>query len=109
MPSLVHLRSDARLATKKGYTRSKKSKNLTDPRECAYRTPGAPPRQPEQFQFGQSVLGRRVSFTKQDSQTLVPSLKVKTALRMKSISAPHFPQSSVCASLTSTPGQLRGA
>jgi hypothetical protein len=50
------------------------------------------------FQFGQSLLGRRVSFTKQDSQTLVPFLSVKSTLRVGSISVSHFPQSSTCAS-----------
>jgi hypothetical protein len=52
-------------------------------------------------QFGQSLLGRRVSFTKQESQTLVPSFKVKSTLRVASISAPHLPQTSICDSLIS--------
>jgi hypothetical protein len=53
-------------------------------------------------QFGQSVFGLGVSFTKHDSHTRVPSFSVKSTLRLKSISDPHFPQSSVCASLIST-------
>jgi hypothetical protein len=39
--------------------------------------------------------------TKQASQTRVPSLSVKSTLRLGSISAPHFPQRSVCASAIS--------
>jgi len=49
----------------------------------------------EQFQFGQSLLGLRVSFTKHDSHTLFPSFVVKSTLRVRSISVPHFPQTSM--------------
>jgi hypothetical protein len=51
-----------------------------------------------EFQFDQSFLGRaarRVSFTKQVSHTRVPSLSVKSTRRVASISAPHFPQTSI--------------
>ena len=57
------------------------------------------------YQFDQSFLnwiGHGVSFTKQDSQTLVPFFSVKSTIRLTSISAPHFPQSSVGAWLIST-------
>ena len=50
-------------------------------------------------QLGRSVLGRGVSLTKQESQTRVPSFKVKSTLRLESIAAPHFPQTSPGASL----------
>jgi len=49
--------------------------------------------------WGQSLLGRRVSFTKQESQTRVPSFRVKSTRRFGSISAPHFPQRSTGVSL----------
>ena len=61
------------------------------------------------FQFGHSLFGRRVSFTKQDSQTLVPSFSVKSTLRLNSISAPHFPHDSVWASFISTLVRLASA
>jgi hypothetical protein len=48
---------------------------------------------------GQSLLGRRVSFTKQESQTRVPSFRVKSTRRLGSISAPHFPHRSTGVSL----------
>ena len=38
-----------------------------------------------------SCVCRGVSSTKQASQTLVPSLSVKSTRRVRSISAPHFP------------------
>jgi hypothetical protein len=41
-----------------------------------------------------SALGRGVSRTKQESQTRVPSFSVKSTLRLESIAAPHFPQTS---------------
>ena len=50
-------------------------------------------------QFGQSLLGRQVSFTKHDSHTLVPFVRVKSTLRAGSISASHFPQTSIGVSL----------
>ena len=43
-----------------------------------------------------------VPFTKHDSHTLVPSLRVKSTLRVGSIPAPHFPHSSSCASFIAT-------
>jgi hypothetical protein len=46
-----------------------------------------------------SVLGRGVSRTKQESQTRVPSFRVKSTLRLESIAAPHFPQTSPGVSL----------
>src|SRR5580700_7541006 len=45
-------------------------------------------------QLGRSRLGRGVSLTKQESQTRVPSFSVKSTLRLESIAAPHFPQTS---------------
>jgi transposase len=42
---------------------------------------------------------RGVSLTKQESQTLVPSFRVKSTRRLRSISASHFPQMSWSASL----------
>ena len=36
-------------------------------------------------------VGLAVPFTKQESQTLVPSFRVKSTRRVGSISAPHFP------------------
>jgi hypothetical protein len=39
-------------------------------------------------------VGLRVPFTKQESQTRVPSFRVKSTRRVGSISAPHFPQRS---------------
>ena len=59
------------------------------------------------FQLGQSLLrcvGRRGSFTKQESQILVSFFGVKSTVRMESISAPHFSQRSACVSLISTFG-----
>ena len=59
----------------------------------------------DRYQFGQSILGcvcRGASLTKHCSQTRVPFLSVKSTLRVGSMSAPHFPQSSVCALLIST-------
>jgi len=44
-------------------------------------------------------LGRGVSLTKQESQTRVPSFRVKSTLRLESIAAPHFPQTSPGVSL----------
>jgi hypothetical protein len=57
----------------------------------------------KRYQFDQSFLGwvgRGVSFTKHASQTLVPSLSVKSTRRLRSISASHFPQMSWSASLS---------
>jgi hypothetical protein len=45
-------------------------------------------------------VGPRVSLTKQDSHTLVPSFSVKSTRRRRSISASHFPQMSWTASLS---------
>jgi hypothetical protein len=48
-------------------------------------------------QFDRSLVvraGRGVSLTKQESQTRVPSFSVKSILRLRSISASHFPQTS---------------
>jgi len=39
-------------------------------------------------------VGLCVPFTKHESQTLVPSFRVKSTLRVASISAPHFPHRS---------------
>ena len=39
---------------------------------------------------------------KQESQTLVPSFRMKSTVRLESISAPHSPQGSACVSLIST-------
>ncbi len=50
-------------------------------------------------QLGRSLLGRGVSLTKQESQTRVPSFRVKSTLRLESIAAPHFPQTSLGVSL----------
>ena len=57
------------------------------------------------FQLRQSRWccgGRGVSLTKHGSHTLVPFFSVKSTLRLESISAPHFPQDSVWASLIPT-------
>jgi hypothetical protein len=43
-------------------------------------------------------VGRGVSLTKHGSQTRVPSFRVKSTLRLKSISAPHLPHCSALAS-----------
>ncbi len=53
----------------------------------------------EDSQLARSVLGRGVSRTKQESQTRVPSFRVKSTLRFESIAAPHFPQTSLGISL----------
>jgi hypothetical protein len=58
-------------------------------------------------QLGQSVFGHRVSFAEQESKTRVPSFVVKSTLLVGSISAPHFPQRSVCVSLISPPSRWR--
>jgi hypothetical protein len=50
-------------------------------------------------QLGRSLLGRGVSLTKQESQTRVPSFRVKSTRRLESIAAPHFPQTSLGVSL----------
>lgn len=50
-------------------------------------------------QLVRSLFGRGVSLTKQESQTRVPSFRVKSTLRLESIAAPHFPQTSLGASL----------
>src|SRR5579862_9495614 len=42
-----------------------------------------------------SSLDRLVPLTKQDSQTRVPSFKVKSTRRVGSISTPHFPHRSM--------------
>lgn len=44
-------------------------------------------------------VGRGVSLTKQELQTLVPSFSVKSTRRLRSISASHFPQMSWSVSL----------
>ena len=54
---------------------------------------------PAGSQSVRSDLGRGVSRTKQESQTRVPSFRVKSTRRFESISAPHFPQTSARVSL----------
>jgi hypothetical protein len=49
---------------------------------------------PYRHDFSSERVGRSVPFTKQESQTLVPSFSVKSTRRLASISAPHFPQRS---------------
>jgi hypothetical protein len=44
--------------------------------------------------FSEERVGLFVPFTKQESQTRVPSFRVKSTRRVGSISAPHFPQRS---------------
>jgi hypothetical protein len=57
-------------------------------------------------QIGRSLVGRRVSFTKQVSHTLVPSFSVKSTRRLRSTSTSHFPQMS-CSVWLSFPIILR--
>lgn len=54
---------------------------------------------PAGSQSVRSDLGRGVSRTKQESQTRVPSFRVKSTRRFESIAAPHFPQTSARVSL----------
>src|ERR1700723_3410566 len=99
MQSPEHLPFGARSAMKKVCTGSKGFTNSRDNHEPEPRILDESARRREQSYFDQLSLAcgaRGVSLTKQASQTRAPSLSVKSILRVGSISAPHFPQRSVC-------------